>query len=191
MHKILIRLTFIVTTIANLSLLVFVPSCDTVNSNSMVQLDVVRQIFSSATGLIQTPISQDAQVSGRPGNPRISKINGPSGLLGYSVEREVVSRSGPFRIRVLLDAQLSVKRVTVVSYPWDRGRDVRKRAFTSQFEGKGPQDPIQLGKDIDAITGATISSRVMAEGVRDTIKLLKLVREKRREKQTVILSERK
>ena len=184
MRKILIPLTFIVTIIASLSLLAFVPSCDTVNSNSMVQLDVVRQMFPSATGLIQTPISQDARVSGRPGNLRISKINGPSGLLGYSVEREVVSRSGPFRIRVLLDPQLSVKRATVVSYPWDRGRDVCKRAFTSQFEGKGPEDPIQIGIDIDAMTGATISSRVMTEGVRDTIKLLKLVKEKQLKKQT-------
>ena len=34
------------------------------------------------------------------------------------------------------------------------------------------------------MTGATISSRVMTEGVRDTIKLLKLVKEKRLEKQT-------
>jgi len=121
----------------------------------------------------------------------ISEIKGDSGILGYCVESKVVSRSGPFRIRVLLDSNLYVKQATVISYPWDRGRDVRKRAFTSQFKGKGPEDPIQLGKDIDAITGATISSRVMAEGVRDTIKLLKLVREKRREKQTVILSERK
>ncbi|MHC4174876.1 MAG: FMN-binding protein [Planctomycetota bacterium] len=64
-----------------------------------------------------------------------------------------------------------------------RSMVVCKRAFTSQFEGKGPEDPIQLGKDIDAMTGATISSRVMTEGVRDTIKLLKLVKEKQLEKQ--------
>ncbi|MHC4594388.1 MAG: FMN-binding protein [Planctomycetota bacterium] len=173
MRKILIRLRFIVTAIATLSLLAFITSCDTVNSNSTAQLDVVRQIFPSATGLIQTPISQDAQVSGRPGNSRISKINGSSGLLGYSVEREVVSRSGPFKIRVLLDPQLYVKQATVISYPWDRGRDVCKRVFTSQFEGKGPEDPIKIGKDIDTMTGATISCRVMTDGVRDTTSLLK------------------
>ena len=76
---------------------------------------------------------------------------------------------------MLLDSHLYVKQARVISYPWDRGRDVRKRAFTSQFEGKGPEDPIQLGKDIDAMTGATISSRVMAQGVRDTIKLLEII----------------
>jgi hypothetical protein len=93
--------------------------------------------------------------------------------VGYCVESELVSRSGPFRIRAFLDQQLVLKRVTVTSYPWERGRDVRKRAFTSQFEGKGPDDAIEIGKDIDAMTGATISCRVVSEGVRDSIKILK------------------
>jgi hypothetical protein len=122
-------------------------------------------------------IRQGVQVSRRPEDAKISEIKGDSGLLGYCVESKVVSRSGPFKIRVLLDPQVYVKQVTVISYPWDRGRDVRKHAFTSQFEGKGPKDPIRVGKDIDAMTGATISSRVMAEGVRDTIKLIELVKE--------------
>jgi Na+-translocating ferredoxin:NAD+ oxidoreductase RnfG subunit len=76
---------------------------------------------------------------------------------------------------VFLDRQLIVKQATVISYPWGHGRDVRKRAFTSQFEGKGPQDAIEIGKDIDAMTGATISCRAMAESVREAIKILKLM----------------
>jgi hypothetical protein len=138
-------------------------------------MTAVRQIFPSAIDIAEIPffISQDAQISGRPDDAKISEIKSDSGLLGYCVESKVVSRSGPFKIRIFLDKQFYVKRATVVSYPWDRGRDVRKRTFTSQFEGKGPEDPIQLGKDIDAVTGATMSSRVMAEGVRDSIRLLK------------------
>ncbi len=184
MRKILIRLTFIVTVIANLSLLAFVPSCVTSNDSFRTggKMTAVRQIFPSAVGIAEIPffISQDAQKSGRPDDAKISEIKGSSGLLGYCVESKIVSRSGPFRIRVLLDKQLYVKQATVISYPWDRGRDICKRAFTDQFKGKGPGDPIRLGKDIDAMTGATISSRVMAEGVRNTIKLLKLVKEKHR-----------
>jgi hypothetical protein len=117
-------------------------------------------------------------------NANISEIKDDSGLLGYCVESKVVSRSGPFWIRVLLDKQLYIKQATVISYPADRGRDVCKRAFTSQFEGKGPEDPIQLGNDIDAMTGATISCRVMAKGVRDTLKLVSSAKQKQLEKQT-------
>ena len=186
MAKASIRLLTFMIPIASLAALAIISSCATSTSSSTggERVQVVRQVFPSAIDIAEVPISQDAQAFGRPAEAKISEIKGDSGLLGYYVESKVVSRSGPFRIRVLLDSRFYVKQATVISYPWDRGRDVRKRAFTSQFEGKGPEDPIQLGKDIDAITGATISSRVMAEGVRDTIKLLKLVKEKRREKQT-------
>jgi len=146
-------------------------------------MTAVHQFFPSAVDIAEIPffIGQDAQISGRTDDAKIKEIKGDSGLLGYCVESKVVSRSGPFRISILLDKQLYVKQATVISYPWDRGRDICKRAFTDQFKGKGPDDPIRLGKDIDAMTGATISSRVMTEGVRDTIKLLKLVKEKHRQ----------
>ncbi len=173
-------LTFMIP-IASLATLTIISSCATSTSSSPggQKMQVARQVFPRAIDIAEVPISQDAQAFGRPAEAKITEIKGDSGLLGYYVESKVVSRSGPFKIRVLLDSCLFVKQATVISYPWDRGRDVRKRAFTSQFEGKGPKDPIQLGKDIDAMTGATISSRVMAEGVSDTIKLLKLLKEKR------------
>ena len=175
MRKILIRLTFIVTAIVTLSLLAFVAGCVTSNDSPETggKMTAARRIFPSAVDISEIQISQDAQISGRSGDAKISEIKGGSGLLGYCVESKVVSRSGPFRIRVLLDTQLYVKQATVISYPWDRGRDVRKRAFTSQFEGKGPEDPIQIEEDIDAMTGATLSSRAMAGGVRDAIRLVK------------------
>ncbi len=186
MAKRSIRLLTVMMSIASVATLAIISSCTMFTSSSPVgqNMQVTRQVFPSAIEIVEVLLSQDAQAFGRPAEAKISEIRGVSGLLGYCVESKVVSRSGPFRIRVLLDSRLYVKQVKVISYPWDRGRDVRKRAFTSQFEGKGPEDPIQLGKDIDAMTGATISSRVMAEGVRDTIKLLKIVKEPQREKQT-------
>ena len=182
MAKISIRLIKFTIVVVSLTTLTIMSSC--VPSTSSFpddrEMAAVRQFFPSAVDIVEMEISQGAQISGRPDEAKISEIKGNSGLLGYCVESKVVSRSGPFRIRVLLDKQLYVKQATVISYPWDRGRDICKRAFTDQFKGKGPGDPIRLGKDIDAMTGATISSRVMAEGVRNTIKLLKLVKEKHR-----------
>ena len=186
MRKILISVTFIITVIASLSLLTFVPSCVRSHDSSQIgeKMTAVRQIFPSAIAIAEISISQGARVSGCPDGAKISEIKGDSGLLGYCVESKVVSRSGPFKIRTLLDPQLYVKQSTVISYPWDRGRDVCKRAFTSQFDRKGPPDHIQIGKDIDAMTGATISCRVMTDSVRNTIKFLKLAHEKQPEKQT-------
>jgi hypothetical protein len=186
MAKILFRLTTFMIVVVSLTTLTIISSCVTSNDSSQIgeKMTAVRQIFPSAIAVAEISISQGARVSGRPDEAKISEIKGDSGLLGYCVESKVVSRSGPFKIRTLLDPQFYVKQATVISYPWDRGRDVCKRAFTSQFEGKGPPDHIQIGRDIDAMTGATISCRVMTDSVCDTIKFLKLANEKQPEKQT-------
>jgi Na+-translocating ferredoxin:NAD+ oxidoreductase RnfG subunit len=173
MTKMLLQLTLLVLVAAGLSILVTVSGCTDPVATGALQIETVHEIFPSATDISKMSISRDAQTSGRPGKHKISEIRDSSGLLGYCVESEVVGRSGPFKIAVVLDKQLVVKRAIVVSYPWPRGRDVARRAFTSQFEGKGSEDAIEIGKDIDAMTGATISCRVMSEGVREAIKLLK------------------
>jgi len=172
MLKMLLQFTLFLLVAAAITTLAMVSGCNNPVAISALQMDSVHEIFPSATVISKMSISRDVETPTRPGNHIVSEIRDSSGSLGYCVESKLVSRSGPFKIRVFLDQQLVVKRVIVTSYPWERGRDVRKRAFRSQFEGKGPEDSIEIGKDIDAMTGATISSRVMSEGVREAIKLL-------------------
>jgi len=170
MSKKLLQLILFVLAAA---MLANVSGCSDSVAIDSLQIEAVHEIFPSATNISKMSISRDVQTSSHPGNYIISEIRDSSGLLGYCVDSKLVSRSGPFRIRVFLDQNLIVKRAFVTSYPWERGRDVRRRTFTSQFESKGPDDAIEIGKDIDAMTGATISCRVMSDGVRDAIKILK------------------
>ncbi len=101
----------------------------------------------------------------------LKAIESKSGVLGYVVDEQVVSRSGPFTIRVVVGRNFRVVSARVLEYSADRGRGVRRASFSRQFSGKGPDDPIRIGKDIDAVTGATLSSRSMAGGVRRAIEL--------------------
>jgi len=172
MSKMLLRLALLVPAVAASTILVTICGCGDSAASGAVQIETVHEVFPSATDISKVSTDRDVQESGRPGNPIVSEIRDSSGLLGYWVESEVVGRSGPFRIRVLLDRQFVVKRATVISYPWSRGREVGRRSFASQFEGKGPEDAIELGNDIDAVTGATISCRAMAQGVRQAVRLL-------------------
>lgn len=172
MSKTFLRFILFVSMVAVLAVFVTVSGCTDTVVTDVRQIETVRKIFPSATDISQISINRDVQMSGRPGNHKISEIRDSSELLGYCVESEVVGRSGPFTIVVVLDKQLIVKQAAVVSYPWPRGREVAGRAFTSQFEGKSSEDAIEIGKDIDAITGATISCRAMSEGVREAIKIL-------------------
>jgi hypothetical protein len=161
-HNLIGIVVVITATISILTL----PGCE--SAGAPAGLEASRQIFPSATEVSTLSLGPSS-----PEFPKVFQIKGPSGLLGYCVDHRVVSRSGPFMINVILDDRLYIKRATVTSYPAERGRQVRSRRFTGQFEGKGPKDPIQIGKDIDAITSATISSRVMAQGIRNIVKLLK------------------
>ena len=53
------------------------------------------------------------------------------------------------------------------------GANVVKPEFLNQFIGKSINDPIEPKKDIDAITGATISSRAVSKGVKDALEKFK------------------
>jgi Na+-translocating ferredoxin:NAD+ oxidoreductase RnfG subunit len=136
------------------------------------QMDTVRGVFPSAIDITEMPIDQDTKTPEGRARSVVSEIRGPLGVLGYLVESQVVGRSGPFDIAVLFDEQRTVKRAVVVSYPWTHGRGVSGHSFTCQFEGKDPKDAIEIGTDIDAVTGATISCKAMAQGVREAIKCL-------------------
>jgi len=58
-----------------------------------------------------------------------------------------------------------------MSYVEQRGRPISTRRFLSQFIGKTSKNPIQVGKDVDAVSGATISSRASAFAVKKVIAL--------------------
>ncbi len=170
-------LIFFVNVVFILSLLSIVSSCSSGITTTERKAELFGKLFPSATDTNEILLNEEVLTQVNLRKPTVNAIKGPAGILGYSVESEVVSRSGPFKIQVLLDSQLYVKRASVLSYPWERGRDVQKSAFTRQFEGKSIADPIQIGQDIDAITGATISSRVMTEGIRESISLVKVLKE--------------
>ena len=172
MSKMLLQLMLLISVVVGLAVLATVSGCADSAASDAMQIEIVHEVFPSATDTSEISVNRDVQTSGRPGTPIISEVRDSSGLLGYSVVSEVVSRSGPFEIQVLLDKQHVVRRATVISYPWSHGRDVRRRSFSSQFEGKGPEDAIEIGKDIDAVTGATISCKAMARGVREAVRLL-------------------
>jgi len=172
MSMMLLRLALLVPVVAASAILVTISGCVDSAASGAMQMETAHEVFPSATDMSKISIDRNVQESGRAGNPVVSEIRDSSGLLGYWVESEIVSRSGPFRIHILLDEHFVVRRAAVISYPWPRGREIGRRSFVSQFEGKGPKDAIELDNDIDAVTGATISCDAMTRAVREVVKLL-------------------
>ncbi|NQU17830.1 MAG: FMN-binding protein [Candidatus Saganbacteria bacterium] len=61
-----------------------------------------------------------------------------------------------------------VKIINILETP-GLGLNADKPKFLDQFRGKSLSDPIEPKKDIDAITGATITSKAISKGVREAL----------------------
>jgi len=87
-------------------------------------------------------------------------------VTGYAVLDEELGQHRPISFGVLLSPDGRVERVEVLVYREPKGEEVRRAQFRDQFVGKDAHAPVQAGRDIVAVSGATISSRSMAVGVR-------------------------
>lgn len=90
-----------------------------------------------------------------------------SKTVGYAVTATVAGFGGPIEVTVGLDASgvLTGLRVGGSSFAETAGLGTKARepAFTDQFIGK--QTPVTLKQDVDAISGATITSAAVTKGV--------------------------
>jgi Na+-translocating ferredoxin:NAD+ oxidoreductase RnfG subunit len=78
---------------------------------------------------------------------------------------------GPVKYIVALDLTGKVANLAVMSYVEQRGRPIATRRFLGQFVGRTGKNAITVGKDIDAVSGATISSRATAFAVKKVVVL--------------------
>jgi electron transport complex protein RnfG len=96
-------------------------------------------------------------------------------VAGFAIVRTVLGKHGPIQLLVATSPGLKVIRTEILSFNERRGRAVRKQSFLSQFEGKGPADAPARRKEVDGVTGATVSSRAVAQGVRDALDVLSVI----------------
>jgi Na+-transporting NADH:ubiquinone oxidoreductase subunit NqrC len=59
-----------------------------------------------------------------------------------------------------------VRGVEILDYRETYGGEIRNPAWRHQFVGKRPGSELQLGEDIKNISGATLSSRHVTDGIR-------------------------
>ena len=85
---------------------------------------------------------------------------------GYAVIDDELGLHQPITFATRLSPRGTVERVEIMVYREPRGDEVRDVRFRRQFEGKTSQAPLRLGADIDAVSGATVSSASLATGVR-------------------------
>ena len=53
------------------------------------------------------------------------------------------------------------------------GANIEQQEFQTQFKEKSASDSLEIGEDIDALTGATISSKAVTKGVKEALEAAK------------------
>ncbi len=102
-----------------------------------------------------------------------AKKNGEN--IGVALMETQPGKWGPVKYIVAMDMTGKVKNLAVMMYVEQRGKPIARRSFLGQFIGKSSEDDILVGKDVDAISGATISSRATAFAVKKVVAIYETV----------------
>ena len=94
------------------------------------------------------------------------------GIAGYAAIDSTSGKHGPIKFLLVVNLDMTVRSVTILSHREKRGRPIKERRFLSQFTGKKMFDRFRINSDIHGVTGATISSRAVATGVKKVLAYL-------------------
>jgi hypothetical protein len=87
-------------------------------------------------------------------------------LLGLFVLDHVIGKHLYIDYAVALDTSGRVMHVDILQYRESYGGEVRESGWLAQFVGKTSSSPLKIGSDIRNISGATLSSMHLTEGVK-------------------------
>ena len=85
-------------------------------------------------------------------------------LNGYAVITSAMGRHDYFDYLIIFNADLEIEKVRVFEYRSDHGYEICSKKWLKQFEGRSAGD-FHYGKDIDAISGATLSASSLTKDI--------------------------
>jgi len=87
-------------------------------------------------------------------------------LLGHMVLDDVIGKVELISYAVGLSADAHITQVEILTYRESHGFEIRNAAWRRQFVGKATGDKLTVGDGIGNISGATLSSTHVTDGVR-------------------------
>ena len=100
---------------------------------------------------------------------RVLRISKAGALLGFAQVRNVKGKDQPITFLVAIDSANTLKDIDVLVYREPYGGEVAYEPWRKQFRGKTSTAPLEVGKDIRNVSGATISSHSVTLGVRKAL----------------------
>lgn len=99
----------------------------------------------------------------------VFRISRENTLLGFAEVRNVKGKERPITYLVAVDTSGATRDIDILVYRESQGGEIANDAWRKQFRGKTAADPLQVGKDIRNISGATISSNAVTRSMRQAL----------------------
>ena len=99
----------------------------------------------------------------------VYRVSRDGRLLGFAQVRNVKGKDQPITYLVATDSADALRDIDILVYREPHGGEVAYDPWRKQFRGKKADAPLQVGKDIRNISGATISSNSVTRGVRQAL----------------------
>jgi FMN-binding domain len=100
------------------------------------------------------------------GTIRIFKATHDGTVLGHVFVDEVIGRENLITYAIGIDANGALRNLEIMSYRESHGGEVRNPGWRSQFDHRDSLDQLRFRTDIKNISGATLSSEHVTQGVR-------------------------
>jgi hypothetical protein len=97
---------------------------------------------------------------------RIWRAESGSRLVGFFIFDRVIGKHLYIDYAVALDPAGRIRSVEILQYRESYGGEIRSPSWLAQFVGKTGASTLQTGNDIRNISGATLSSHHVTEGVK-------------------------
>jgi hypothetical protein len=96
------------------------------------------------------------------GEPNVWRTSGG----GFFIVDRVVGKHEYITVAIGINANGTMKQIEIMDYRESYGYEVRDASWRAQFVGKSASSQLQLGEDIKNISGATLSSKHITDGVK-------------------------
>jgi hypothetical protein len=96
-------------------------------------------------------------------------------VLGYAVIVEEIGKHRPITFVVGVGLDRKIKDAALMVYREAYGGEVRDRRFLQQYKGKELNDPLLPYRDIQNISGATLSVEAIGRGGKKALALVEIV----------------
>jgi thiamine biosynthesis lipoprotein ApbE/Na+-translocating ferredoxin:NAD+ oxidoreductase RnfG subunit len=93
----------------------------------------------------------------------------------YAVVLDVIGKERPITFMVAVSSERKLSGLEVLVYRESQGSEIRSKRFMRQFIDKTIAAPLMIGRDIDSISGATLSSRSTAHAAKKALALVNVV----------------